>query len=208
MANSTRPTNTAARSLHDLKSQLKDYARPNRVEIEIHGLPEHLDLSGNNSIDNLGIISSTLKDTTFPAADIGEIVISRMGKRIVYPGDRAYSEIEATFKMPLDYNIYEIMVAWNKSIQNFEAEMDMDFDNFRGKSVVLKQLSHMDHSVISEWELFNAWPRTIGAISFSMESENSLVEFPITFAYSHYTFRMLNDKTNNSPAPTTLPAGH
>ena len=57
--------------------------------------------------------------------------------------------------------------------------------NSHGATMIVHQLSHIDNGKVFEWKINNAWPAGLSEISLDMEQDAAILEFTVTFQYSH-----------------------
>ena len=173
-----------AKSLYDLKNSLVDYARPDRFDLEITGIPTDL---SREALDSAG---SYAKTATIGSTTIGDIPIMRLGKRWQYPGDVAYGEFSIVFRIDIGFKIYKEVKAWQTSVVNPGNETVYNPINAKSGQIKIFQLSHTNNSdKVAEWTFKNVYPSAVSEISFDMENDTAIQEFTATFFYSYFDFK-------------------
>jgi hypothetical protein len=166
--------------IEKLKSHLKMGARGNKYKIKI-AAPQ-----GANDDDQ---INTLCKGASIPAKSIGQIEVFTQGRKIVVAGDATYeSSWTLTFWNTEDHDLRSKFIDWLKFIDNFdEHKRDAtDMNSYMSSSAQVEQLSTVDNSVKATYEFKNLWPVNISEIELADDQQDTIEEFSVEFAYSHY----------------------
>jgi hypothetical protein len=137
-----------------------------------------------------------------PESTVGIIPIPFRGRIYKFPGDRQYSEwtatilddtgAKSTWKMFHDwselFNSHELNIANdNKHISNFCADLTISqLDHGSGLAGGAQGPPSPNAGTLKTIQLVNAWPVVVGPVVLDMASANTLTQFQVTIAYSHY----------------------
>lgn len=125
-----------------------------------------------------------------PESTVGIIPIPFRGRIYKFPGDRQYSEWTATLLDDTGNNsTWQAWHEWSNRFNHHEDNTAFDRSHIGEFCVglTIEQLDHQTDSVIKSVQLINAWPVVVGPIAFDMGAANTLTQFQVTVAYSHYT---------------------
>ena len=104
------------------------------------------------------------------------------GREIPVPGDRTYEEFTVNFYATNAWNIRDSFERWSESINGSESNTGtVLFDDFM-RDIQLDLLDSND-AVRKTYVLKDAWPINVGAADMDQGSQDSVVEFPVTFRY-------------------------
>jgi len=173
-------------SIHSISTFTSNFnggTRPNRFRItgSIPGL-------GNaQAFHETGIYCLA---STMPESTVGIIPIPFRGRIYKFPGDRQYSEWSATLLDDTGNNAtWQLWHEWSQRFNSHEDNIAFDRTHISEfcADLTIEQLDHQSDAVIKSTQLVNAWPVVVGPIAFDMGSANTLTQFQVTVAYSHYT---------------------
>jgi len=123
-----------------------------------------------------------VKSTSYPDSTVEEIQLAWKGLKYKIGGTRTYNDWTVSFHMDKNYNIREYYDDWMKDIAGQDKYG-------KPEDYVMSQTLYAlgyDGTKKSTIKLFDAWPKSVGEISF----DNSAIEvatFDVTFAYQYYT---------------------
>ena len=136
-----------------------------------------------------GISSDLTEKFTFlckaasqPSSNIGKIEIPYQGRMIPVPGDRTFEEYSVTVLNDAKYDLRDAFERWHNAIDQFEEHAPQyDYDSL----MVEMKFHQLDRSkqVIKTYTFTSAWPTVVGNIDVSSDSNDSVEEFQVTFAY-------------------------
>jgi hypothetical protein len=134
-------------------------------------------------------IPFAIRAAELPPSVISEISVPfRAGTKFRIPGDRDFTATwSVTARFDIDSVIYNSFESWSDAIVgNVNADTlgsDDDVLSLMGQGD-LYQLSR-NGRIIKQWSLANIWIQTLGAISYDWSADNTIVEVPVTFVFSH-----------------------
>ena len=167
-----------------LTSMFRDFSRPNMYRMEINladgGYYEFTNKSHVSKIEMLA------KSANIPNYEISKLEIRRMGARIQLPSSQNYGELQVVFLSDDVQTQRKFLHAWMKHFV-YDSDENTYARNHKllGSDIYLYQLNNRFEPVFGI-HLDLCWPTLIGEIQYSQDSENQIVEFPVTFAYSTY----------------------
>lgn len=168
-------------TLDELKSQIKDYALPNRFEIVL--LPP----SAVADATELKISNFLIKSVNAPEIGVGSIPIQHLGKRVMVPGDSVYGELSVVLRVDDDYKIVRALEKWIYSVFGPRID-DMGSvgtyaDTFDSGNMILYAY---DRKMNLKWarKYIGIFPTNMGAFNFDMEATDQPLEMTINFAYT------------------------
>jgi len=124
------------------------------------------------------------KGTTIPAASITPVSVPFKGTVLKVAGDRSYADWSVTIINDNEFSSRTALESWQNDIQGHGSSTGMATTDYLLSRAFVEQLGK-DDSVLARYEFFNCFPKEIGSIELSYESEG-LEEFEVTFAYSHW----------------------
>lgn len=124
------------------------------------------------------------KASQIPAATIGEVLVPFKGMTLKLAGDREYADWTVTIINDNEFSARTALESWQNDIQGHGTSTGMATTDYLLSRAFVEQLGK-DDSVLARYEFFNCFPKEIGSIELSYESEG-LEEFEATFAYSHW----------------------
>lgn len=166
--------------LQELKETLKMGARGNKYKIM---LAAPVGPTDDFLIDTVG------KGGSIPAKTMGQVEIWTQGRKLVVAGDATYENTWAlTFWNTQDLALRKGFDDWLLYIDNMEthsrgATTHNDYMTDGGK---IQQLNTSDNSVMATYEFYNMWPTGISAIEMADDQQDTITEFTVDFAYSHW----------------------
>jgi len=189
-------------NIFNLKSQFKDYARPNLFKMvffpptgapiegrKTNKSPDSLYDKIKDAINDVGMkpdkIDFAIKSATFPSTQINIIPLQRMGRTLWLPGDMEFGDLQVTFVVDTDYDIYRYFAMWMNLLNRPDSNIrGSDGNSLRG-SATLYQLDGQLEKIF-KFQFFHLYPKMIGDMTLDSDSENALTTLTVTFAYSYY----------------------
>ena len=163
-----------ALGLEGLKSELAEGARANKYKIQI------AELGGED-------VSVLAKAGSLPGRTIGTAEVFSQGRKVPLAGDTTYDTWDVTFYGDKDLKIWGKVDTWMKDTDDYAGNTSSkssiaDY----GKSVIIQQLDRKG-APTKGVTLENAWITTISPIDYGADSNDTVVEYTVTFNYTHYT---------------------
>lgn len=166
-----------------------DFQRPNLFEVEIDINMENV-LFKENEDSPYVIAHHLIKDINVPSSSLGTTEIKRMGRRIVLPTEVNFSD---------DIQIVLLCDIGGKSRVFFQDWQQLYYQHINspntsnqgeyitGGGVKIYSLDGL-HERTSYTQLYNAFPRLIGEMPFSHDTENTLQIFSVSISFSYAEF--------------------
>jgi len=180
-------------------SLMQDLQRPNLFEVLI-------DTNGKNSDNDstiMNLTSNLIVSVSFPSTIIGAVTINRMGRKLIIPGDvqnpadltiSVYADVEGRTRSFFD--------AWQRAYYGSDSKNGTNTGGSISKTVdYANPLTYAEMGTVTVYALdgnhdrrnrvtmYKVFPRIVGEMQFSHNTENSLTMFSITlaFSYAEYT---------------------
>lgn len=125
------------------------------------------------------------KGSQIPAATLGETPVPYKGMILKLAGERTYDDWTVTIINDNEFSARTALEQWQQEIQGHGVSTGMATTDYLLSRGFVEQLGK-DDSVLARYEFFNCFPKSIGSIALSYETENVLEEFEATFSYSHW----------------------
>ena len=127
------------------------------------------------------------KASTFPESTLGEIEVKFRGRTIFMAGDRPAPDAwTTTFYNDTDFMIKNAIERWSNGINDFALNTGVVSPADYQTDLTVDQLDR-DDTVLKTYILKNCWPTTSGAaIELSMDTENELENFEVSWRYQHF----------------------
>lgn len=161
-------------SLDLLKSTLGLGARANKYRVS---LPY-------NSMQEMDVLA---KATSLPDVTLGTIEVWHRGRKLLVAGEAQYAGTwDVTFYNTEDLNLRDIFVQEIERIDSYLTEQKSVGNNADYmKNLNVLQLDSKNN-VTREFVLFNAYPTVVSTVDLASDSADTISEFTVTFAYSHW----------------------
>ena len=168
--------------LQNFMAVMKDGARPNQFYCDL-SLPAALIGSIPNGALAENRMKFYIKATSIPSMTNGEIVIPFRGGQYKIPGDKTFGDWSITVVNDTDFVIRDALERWHDLIignVNRDSAVEDDPMAYMSNGTVA-QLSRND-TTLKTYLMTGCWPKEIGEIALSSDSENQIEEFTVTFA--------------------------
>ena len=130
-------------------------------------------------------IGFAIQASTVPPMTVAEIPVNFRSAKFRIPGDRDQSGTwDITVRADVDTVARSVFERWNDAIVGTVVHDTVDDENVLNLMGVgeVHQLSR-NNRILKSWAFSSCWPTTIGEIAYDWTAENSIVTFPVTFAY-------------------------
>lgn len=180
-----------------LYSALGDGARSNRYDV-LFTLKDASGITGRT----MGMLC---KAASFPGRTHEIIDFVYKGRSIPIRGQSGYEqEWSCTFYLTEDHQLRDQFATWVESLDevhnyvggNYAAQQRSESHNGYTREIKIYQQNFNDTGATAEYTLHNAFPKTIDSIDVSGADSANLMEFRVTFAYSHFTIKSLDPGTS------------
>jgi len=170
----------ASSKLQELKTTLKMGARGNKYRVMI--------AAPVGPTDDF-LIDTVCKGASIPAKTIGQIEIWAQGRKLVVAGDATYENAwNLTFWNTQDMALRNAFDQWLLFIDNMEehSRTATDHVSYMSETANVSQLNTSSNEVTATYEFRNLWPTGISAIDLADDQQDSITEFSVDIAYSHW----------------------
>lgn len=134
-------------------------------------------------------IDTVCKGGAIPAKTIGQIEIWTQGRKLVVAGDATFENAwNLTFWNTQDHALRDAFDNWLLYIDDMEAHSRgaVDHVDYMTETAQIHQLNTTDNSMMAQYEFRNLWPTGISAIDMADDQQDTITEFSVDFAYSHW----------------------
>lgn len=170
----------AINKLAELKQALGSAARASKYRVNFSvpaAIPTSSDL---NKVDTL------CKASSFPSMTIGQIPVYTQGRKLIIPGDTSYTNMwTLTFYATEDHGIRKDMISWMKSADHFQANTHSGSPNSVLGELSVEQLDSAGNATI-RYTFHNVFVSEVGEIALSDETQDTAMEFDVTFSFSDW----------------------
>jgi hypothetical protein len=155
-------------------------ARANQFKVILQRFPSGAD-------DVTDDLSFLCKSTVLPGQSITATVVDFRGRQIKLAGDsRAFEDWQMTIINDTTFNIRNSFEQWMEKINNMStnggATNPIDYQT----DIIVQQLDR-DENVLKTYTLINAFPVGLGEIAVSYDTNDTIEDFTVDFAYEYYT---------------------
>lgn len=133
----------------------------------------------NNAVRQASLLART---TTTPSSTLGVMDIGWGGRILPLPGDRTFEEYTINFIGVNDMNVRDAFERWQEAINGSESNQGLvNPDDFM-RDIQLDMQDTLDN-VTKTYILKDAYPTLIAGMDMDSGSQDSYVEFSVTFRY-------------------------
>lgn len=127
-----------------------------------------------------------VKAAQLPSSTMGKIDVPYKGRMIPIPGDRVFDPWTMTIVNDTTFSHRNAFERWHNLMNSLEGNLQgtSDYKNLFGTIDVI-QLDR-DDRVLKTYKLINAFPITVSQIELGYDQNDSVEEFTVDIAYSHY----------------------
>lgn len=163
-------------SITDFAARFKGGVRANLFKVNITGAPVLFTA-----------MEFLCKATSLPGQSVPAIDVPFRGRQLKVPGDRTFEDWEVTMLNDPEFQNRAAIEAWMTRITAATANYS-DFDRNDIGYYGTASVSQLDRqqNVIRSYRM-NILPTTVGAITVDMSDNDTIEEFPITFAVNSMT---------------------
>ncbi len=125
-----------------------------------------------------------VKSSSLPVGTITPIETNWQGNIYKLGGTQEFTDFTVSFNVDLKGDIRVKFSDWQESIHDAESNVHGDPSKYM-VDITIYYLSHIDGSVITEYELIKAWPTNVGELALDYTSKE-IATFDVTFAYQRH----------------------
>lgn len=163
-----------------LNAALKGGARSDKYYIEIGSPVGAPGLSFGE--DELVLCSVA----SFPPRNIGEVDAWVQGRKLKLPGDSVFDQTwDIDFYNTPDHDIRSKFIKWANSIDTYINNWHTCFPQDFMVTLKIHQVN-CEGNPVATYEIYNAWPSSIGNIEVGADKVNTIETFSVQFTYSHW----------------------
>jgi|TARA_B110001454_G_scaffold78030_1_gene75562 hypothetical protein len=162
-----------ATNIHDFKESFRGGVRPNLFRCSI------------SHTVGIGNVEFLCKGTQIPSSTIGNIDVPFRGRQLKVPGDRTFTDWTVTILNDPDFAIRAAMEDWSAKINHHGANVStLNHSNIYGNATVV-QLGRQGNA-LRNYYMEDIYPTEIAAIELSMDSNDTVEEYSVTFAVNNW----------------------
>jgi len=186
-------------SINELSSVLGAVGRANKYRVSFTWP------TGVQGATNLKDVDTLAKAATAPTRELGQIELWKKGRKLIIPGDTVYDNAwSVDFYLTEDHQLRYDMVKWMNACDNFQKNTHSGDPTQIFAELRVEQLDSAGN-VTAQYTLHNAFPQTIGEISWAADSADTPAEFNMIFAYTSWTTGTGEFDTDMPNTPTKNP---
>tara|TARA_B110000037_G_scaffold220955_1_gene290319 strand:+ start:1322 stop:1870 length:549 start_codon:yes stop_codon:yes gene_type:complete len=153
-------------------------ARPNlfSVSIQTPGLVPALDQGG----------SFEVKAAQIPASTIAQVDVPYFGRQIRVPGNRTFEPWTVTAFNKENFGIRNAMEQWMDKINSHVSNDSLISQSYKADATVRHYGKNGGSTPIATYTFYGLFPTEIAAIELGWDTNDSIEEFTMTFAYDYW----------------------
>jgi hypothetical protein len=176
-------------SLEEFKNNLRQLARPNRFRV-VCCPPSIFDEDMGNTItgdsDAFENLIYHIKTGQIPGRNIGEHQMKFGGMTLNLPGDTTFEDLTITVLNPMDWEFRSFFENWQSLILDVRNNGRYYADEILKDAYVdIEQLDN-EGEILVTYRYHSAYPKNISQIDLSMDTNDSVEEFTVTFGFSYW----------------------
>jgi len=167
-------------SVNDIKTQMaKGGARPTLFEVNL-----------TNPINGAGdaLAPFMIKATSIPASTVGVVEVPYFGRKIKVAGDRTFEDWSVTVMNDEGFEIRNAIEEWSAGINSHVGNIRSGAAGaqaYKGVDAIITQFAKTGE-VLRRYSFKNFFPITIGTIDLAWDTNDTIEEFEVTFAYDYW----------------------
>ena len=172
-------------------------ARPSLFNVQV-GIPLALS-TDPKAVTGSQFAQFRVRTSQLPGRTISTSEVPYMGRTIKYNGAPTFEDWETTVYEDEDFSVHELITSWMNKINGARLNtMDPRFlpspagnsGFFANMKVTVMSKAGIPIKTVT---MFNAWPTVLGATELDWSSNDEILNFPVTWAYSHWIASSLTD---------------
>lgn len=153
----------------DFKSSFNNLARTTLFKVDLSGQG----IDGRN-------FQFRAKGATLPGGTMGVIEVPYMGRKIKIPGDRTYEQWTVTILGDESFDIHTALYEWMRTINDPVLNVGVSNIETIKEDATITTLNR-DGSDGVVYKIVGIWPSTVAPIQFGWDTNDTPVEFDVTF---------------------------
>ena len=163
--------------------------------------------TGIQGVSTLSEVDIICKAAVAPQREIGTIDLWNQGRKLVIPGDTTFDNSwSVDFYLGEDHKLRYDMVKWQNACDNFHKNLHSGLPNQIFSDLRLEQLDSAGN-VSAQYTLHNCFPTVVGELTYGDDSENTPVEFNVTFSYTDWVLGSGEEDAYTPLVPTRNATG-
>lgn len=142
---------------------------------------------------NIEQFSFMCKAASHPESTIGKIEVPYFGRKINVAGDRMFADWQVSIINDETFDVRSALERWQSAMASFTTVpgsqrflgAQANPNSYVGGALVNQY--GKEGKVVKTYTLVNVFPLNIGAIDLNWEQNDTIEEFPVTFAYDFFT---------------------
>lgn len=159
-------------------------ARPSKFNVLFNAPPGLTTGLNSASIEKF---TFTCHSASLPESTLGEIEVAYFGRKIKEPGDRTFSDWDVSIYNDEDFGVRSMFESWSNAINALQSNIATTSGSQEDfKTDLLVQQFSKDGEIIRSYAIIGAFPLTVGKINLSWDTQNTIEEFDVSFAYDYW----------------------
>jgi len=155
-------------------------ARPNLYKV-IFNFPSFL---AGSTIDKTKA-SYLCKAAALPDSTIGVANVPFMGRTVKIAGDKTFNDWNVTMLNDTDFQSRKIFEKWIASLSTHTENTGYSNPSSYYSDLEVHQLNHSGNTIYS-YKFYSCFPTSVGEISLGYDQNDTVEEFPVTFAVNYW----------------------
>lgn len=137
------------------------------------------------------------KASTFPSVTLGQIEVWSQGRKLVIPGDTAYTNTwTLTFYGTEDHKLRKDMISWMRSADHFQNNEHSGNPTAVLGELSVQQLDSQGNDTVT-YTFHNVFVQEVGEVTLGDDQVDTALEFDVTFSFSDW---VVGDLETNEPS--------
>lgn len=188
-----------ANKVAELKSAIGAGARPNKYRVNF-SVPAAVPTTSN-----LGNVDTLCKASVFPSVTLGQIEVWNQGRKLVIPGDTAYTNTwTLTFYATEDHSLRKDMIAWMRYTDHFQNNEHSGNPTSVMGELSVQQLDSAGNETVT-YTFHNVFVQEVGEVALGDDTTDTAMEFDVTFSFTDW---VVGEGETNQPGEGNSPTGN
>lgn len=185
-----------ANRLAELKNALGAGARANKYRVNF-AVPAAVPVTSN-----LQNVDAICKASNFPSMSIGQIEVFNQGRKLIIPGDTAYTNTwNLTFYNTEDHGLRRDMISWMKSADHFQNNSHSGNPTAVMGELSVEQLDSAGNPT-AKYTFHNVFVQEVSELSVGDDQVDTIQEFDVVFSFTDW---VVGDGELNTPSAGNAP---
>lgn len=149
-----------------------DFARPNLFLIEIPYL-------GKN-------FTFRAKASTAPSANVDEIKVGFMNRKMSLGGDRTFENWNCTLYSDEKHEGRQEILDWQALVHGQGNEITGSTPAQYKKQAIIKHYARDGKTISKEYTVYGLWPQNVGEVALDWDTNSEVETFEVNFAYDYW----------------------